>query len=200
MSEENKNTNEFKETMKKTEDFFKKGFSKMQNDWNKMGETLKNTFVPEEKDKKNPLEFMQNATKNAFDKFQSDWTELVNKNSQNTVGTQENTNKVKEFFDKQNVLALSKLQKMHSKMIENQKGMQDQVENWSADNEKKFLDSVKNSGKNWNEFMVKQQKTFETNMSGMSKSAWKTNLQILLFAIPIIIVLALLFSIIKPFL
>ncbi|UYP48074.1 hypothetical protein NEF87_004359 [Candidatus Lokiarchaeum ossiferum] len=101
----------------------------------------------------------------------------------------EEREKIRAFFQAQNQQIESTFQNM-------EKNIQDR----KIQNRDKMYQNLDNMQKRWDKVMDKQQKFIENSFSSVNSFGWKQSMKILLIVVPILVILIIIFSLMKPFL
>ena len=67
-------------------------------------------------------------------------------------------------------------------------------------NREKSFENLEKMQKKWDVVMNKQQKSIESSLSSVNSFGWKQSMKGLLIIIPILVILIIIFSMIKPYL
>jgi phage portal protein BeeE len=206
MSDEKAVINPFKDLGKK----MKQDFEKFQEGFNKMIGISKDkpiedanntTSTQESSEELSEPEISQGvnnfveSSKKSFSDIQNQW----NQTFQSFVGKgKDKDEKNQEKMQTVNKNMLGFFTNQQQQMNSFFKNLDTQMKEKSKQNREKFFQMMNNSADTWGEFVAKQQQQFEKGLSDLNKMGWKAQLRFILYAIPILIVIALLFSMISP--
>lgn len=220
---------------KKMSDDLKKGFEKMQEDFNKFfniqkkpeaNEATNNPQNPEaKKSEENKTsnviqpnkssQLAQKPTDQKSGSMQDNWNMFAKSAQDNAQKMQEKweTN-YKKFQDKlkksndniknQLTQANTNMQTMFANQQQQMKAffnkIEQDIQSSNEHNREKVLQSINNIANGWNQFMHKQQNQLEHTMSQWNKLAFRGQLNFILWLIPILILVIIIFAVLKPFL
>jgi len=140
----------------------------------------------------NNLEDFKKEAQNNLSFLETQWNSLKKQAEENNKSLQRriqaNNQKIKQFFQGQ-----------QEKMKKNFENMEEEMKETKIKNRQQFLDAVGSSSQKWNKFMIDQQEKFEDNLSEYNKYSWSTTMRIILILIPLVVVFALIFSLIKDY-
>jgi len=139
---------------------------------------------------------MAAETQNTFKNWQQQWDanfaltqeKIKRTNSKTKAQFEENNQKMKQFFEQQ-----------QTQMADYFKKIDSEIHAKNQQNQEKFIQNITNMSQGWSNFVHSQQKKFEKSLETMNKAAWKAQMNFVLWLIPVLILVIVIFTLLKPF-
>jgi ElaB/YqjD/DUF883 family membrane-anchored ribosome-binding protein len=147
-------------------------------------------------DIQNNLNEFKDSVNNTFKEWQNQWDSQFKKTRENNkrqsaefkAKMEENNTKVKQFFEKS-----------QTQMKENFEKFEQGIKAKNQENRRNFYQNLRTMQKNWNDFVLDQQKSLEKNMIQMNRKSIQTEIKVLIWALPFIFIILLFVFLFRPF-
>jgi hypothetical protein len=129
--------------------------------------------------------------------MQTQWNENFKKMQEKAKMSNE---KVKKQFEDASNNMKQFFQNQQQQMNEFFQKADAEIQTKNDQNRDKFVQTVSNMSQGWSNFVHSQQVGFEKTLGSINRAAWRTQLNFIMCLIPILIIIILIFTVLRPLL